>query len=344
MHLALLVPGPFDAVSGGYSYDRRMVEGLRAAGHTVDVVELAGRHPLTDDAARGAAAAAWAKLPADAVPVVDGLGLPAFDALADKLAARFTVGLIHHPTALETGFSEEERATLRAAERRLMPLLARVIVTSPATGERLAADFGVAAGRIHVVVPGTEDASRCTGSTDGVCRIVSIGTVVPRKGHDVLLRSLHRLNDLNWELTIVGSEERDPVHAHGLRALAEELGIAGRVRFAGELVDGALEAEWREADLFALATHWEGYGMAIAEALKRGLPVAVCKGGAAGDLVPAEAGVVCEPGDIEQLGKALRRLIFSKELREYLAENAWQAGRALPSWDDQARAFEAALV
>jgi len=344
MHLALLVPAPFDAVSGGYAYDRRMVEGLRAAGHTVDVVELLGRHPLTDDAARAAAESAWRALPADAVPVIDGLGLPAFDALADKLAARFTVGLIHHPTALETGFSEEERAALRSAERRLMPVLARVIVTSPATGDRLAADFGVAAARIHVVVPGTEDAPRCAGSSDGVCRIVSIGTVVPRKGHDVLLQSLQRLSDLNWELTIVGSEERDKVHAHGLRALADGLGIAGRVRFAGELVDGALEAEWRKADIFALATHWEGYGMAIAEALKRGLPVAVCKGGAAGDLVPPEAGVVCEPGDVEQLGKALRRLIFSKELRDYLAEHAWQAGQQLPSWDDQARAFEAALA
>lgn len=343
MHLTLLVPGPFDAVSGGYAYDRRMVAGLRDAGHDVDVVELGGQHPFADDVARAAAEAAWAGLAADAVPIIDGLGLPAFDGLAAQMAARFAVGLIHHPTALETGFSEEQRAGLRAAEQKLMPLLGRVIVTSPATGERLAADFGVPAERIRVVVPGTEDAPRCAGSSDDVCRLLSIGTVVPRKGHDVLLRSLHRLGDLNWELTIVGSESRDPVHAHGLRALAEELGIARHVRFAGELTGDALEGEWRRADIFALATHWEGYGMAIAEALKRGLPVAVCKGGAAGDLVPAEAGVVCEPGDIEQLRKALRRLIFSKELRGYLAENAWQAGQSLPSWDDQARAFAAAL-
>ena len=55
-----------------------------------------------------------------------------------------------------------------------------------------------------------------------------------------------------------------------------------------------------EADLFALATHWEGYGMAIAEALKRGLPVAVSAGGAAGDLVTPEAGVVCPAGRSRQ--------------------------------------------
>ena len=48
-HISLIVPAPFDAVSGGYAYDRRIVAGLRDAGHTVKVVELAGSHPLADD-------------------------------------------------------------------------------------------------------------------------------------------------------------------------------------------------------------------------------------------------------------------------------------------------------
>ena len=148
-------------------------------------------------------------------------------------------------------------------------------MTSEPTAERLAADFGVDRERIRVVVPGTDDAPRSAGSGGPTCRIISIGTLVPRKGHDLLLRALARLFDLDWQLTIVGSPERDPVHARTLAALAEELGIAQRVRFAGEVTDDALEALWREADLFALATHWEGYGMAIAEALKRGVPVAV---------------------------------------------------------------------
>lgn len=343
MHLALLVPAPFDAVSGGYAYDRRMVAGLRAAGHAVDVIELAGRHPLADDAARQSAANAWGALAADALPIIDGLGLPAFGELADALASRPTVGLIHHPTALETGFTEDERERLRAAERRLMPLLSRVIVTSEPTAERLVADFGVQHARISVVVPGTEPADRHMGSADGPCRVLSIGTLVPRKGHDVLIRALARLPDLDWHLTIAGAPDRDAVHAHGLRALAEELHVTSRVVFAGEVVDEALEALWQQADIFALATHWEGYGMAIAEALKRGIPVAVTAGGAAGALVPPEAGAVCPPGDVEQLSKALRRMIFGRELRAYLAENAWRAGQKLPDWDDQSRAFAAAL-
>ena len=342
MQLALLVPAPFDAVSGGYEYDRRMLAGLRAGGHAVRVVELAGAHPLADATARDAAARAWADLAADETPIIDGLGLPAFADI--DLTARATIGLIHHPTALETGFLPADRDSLRATERRLMPLLARIVVTSAPTAERLVANFGVRQDRISVVVPGTEDAPRCHGSAIGAsCQVLSVGTLVPRKGHDVLLRALARLVDMDWRLTIAGSADRDTVHAHGLAALAEELGIASRVIFAGEVVDDALEALWQQADIFALTTHWEGYGMAIAEALKRGLPVVVTAGGAAGALVPAEAGAVCPPGEVDQISKSLRRLIFSRELRLYLAENAWQAGQALPSWDDQAHLFAEAI-
>ncbi len=115
MKVALLVPGPFDAVSGGYGYDRRLVAGLRALGHGAEVVELAGRHPLPDEAALASAGGALDALPPDAVPVVDGLGLPAFAPLAGALAERGAVALVHHPTALETGFPEADREALRTA-------------------------------------------------------------------------------------------------------------------------------------------------------------------------------------------------------------------------------------
>jgi glycosyltransferase involved in cell wall biosynthesis len=344
MQLALIVPAPFDAVSGGYAYDRRIVAGLRAAGHTVAVVELPGVHPLADDVSRDAARAAMDGLPGEIRPVVDGLALPAFAGLDGVMAARDAGAIIHHPTALETGFGEAERSRLLAVEKRLLPLLARIIVTSEATGERLAADFGVTPERIKVVIPGTDDAPRSFGSGGPGCTIISVGALVPRKGHDVLLRALGRLFDLDWRLTIVGSPDRDPVHARTLAALAEDLGIAGRVEFAGELTDPALEALWRGADIFALATHWEGYGMAIAEALKRGLPVAVSGGGAVGSLVPPEAGAVCQPGDHVNLSKALRRLIFDATLRRHVAEAAWQVGQTFPDWPTQVGRFAQALT
>jgi glycosyltransferase involved in cell wall biosynthesis len=78
--------------------------------------------------------------------------------------------------------------------------------------------------------------------------------------------------------------------------------------------------------------------------MRRGLPVAVTNVGAVPTLVGPEAGVVCAPGDVEQMSKALRRLIFDRSLLHDLAEVAWQSGRSLPSWNEQAERLAAALA
>jgi glycosyltransferase involved in cell wall biosynthesis len=341
MNIALLVPAPFATISGGYIYDRRLVEGLRANGHDVSVHELPGRHPHPDEDAVAGAGAALAAVPMASRIVIDGLGLPAFASHIGALAARGAVGLIHHPTALEHGNPGPVRDALRDAERAIFPRLARLVATSRLTAARLPEEFGADPARIGVVEPGTDPAPRSAGSGGG-CAILAIGTLIPRKGHDVLLRTLGTLTDLDWTLTIVGAP-RDAAHAHGLQALAEELSIAQRVRFAGEATGAALEALWASADVFALASHWEGYGMAVAEALARGLPVCVTAGGALADLVPVEAGVISPPGDVVSFGKAMRRVIFDTALRAAMAEAAWQAGQLLPRWDDRAAAFAAEL-
>jgi glycosyltransferase involved in cell wall biosynthesis len=340
--IALLVPAPFDTLSGGYIYDRRLMQGFAARGHEVRVLELAGRHPLPDAAAEAAAREALAALPEDARIIIDGLGLPAFAPLAEEMVRRRAVALIHHPTALERGFGADTREALRGIETALFPRLARLVTTSRLTAERLSAEFGADAARIGVVEPGTDAAPRAQGSGGPGLAILSVGTLTPRKGHDVLLRALAGLPDIEWRLTIAGAA-RDAVHAEGLRALAEELGIRQRVTFAGEVDGPALEALYAGADVFALATHWEGYGMAAAEALARGLPVAITAGGAIADLVPMEAGCVSPPGDVVSLTKGLRRVLVDTEMRQEMAEAAWEAGQRLPRWEDRAAAFLAEL-
>jgi glycosyltransferase involved in cell wall biosynthesis len=344
VNIAFLVPAPFATVSGGYIYDRRIVAGLRARGHEVEVIELAGRHPVADAVAEAAAREALERVMDSTRIVIDGLGLPAFLPWRDELVRRRAVALIHHPTALETGLPEEERDGLRARERLLFPLMARLIAAAPLTARRLPEEFGVDPARIGVVEPGTDKAPRAAGSGGPGCAILAIGTLVPRKGHDVLLRALGGLSDLDWTLTVVGDPRRDPVHAHGLAALAEALGIASRVSFAGEVDDATLAALWDRADTFALATYWEGYGMAAAEALARGIPCAITAGGAIAEVVPKDAGTVSPPGDHVSLGKALRRVIFDRRLRAEMAEAAWRAGQALPHWEDRASAFAAELL
>jgi glycosyltransferase involved in cell wall biosynthesis len=342
MRIAFFAPAPWQTISGGYVYDRAIVAGLRGAGHAVEIVALPGSHPLPDAVALAAAAASWATLAPDDVAVIDGLALPAFAPLAEALAARGTVALIHHPTSLETGLSEATREALHASERRLFPLLRRAIVTSADTAKRLVDQFDVAASRIVVVEPATPAAPRSDGPSRPGCLILSVATLSPRKGHDVLLRALSRLMDLDWRLVIVGGAP-DPILRQQLEALTAELGLAERVEFAGEIAPEHLAPYWEQAGIFALATYYEGYGMAIAEALRRGIPVAVTAGGAAATLVAPECGVICEPGDHAGLSRAMRRMIYDRPLRLDMAAAAWRVGETLPDWETQARRFAEAL-
>ena len=343
MKIALAAPAPFDTVSGGYNYDRAIVGGLRALGHEVLVVEQAGRHPLPDAVAAANARDTLDGVPPDHVLVIDGLGLPAFSDHADDARIARAVGLIHHPTPLEKGLSEADAATLRAREAALLPRLQRLVATSNVTADALA-QMGIARAGITVVEPGTAPATRAPGTRGAGCQLLSIGALVPRKGHDVLLQALGRLPDLDWKLTIVGHDGRDARHAALLRALAEELGITQRVTFAGEVAGAALETLWQATDIFALATWHEGYGMAAAEALARGIPLAITAGGAIADLAQPAYSVVSKPGEHAALSKGLRRMIFDGEQRARMKDAAWEAGRTLPGWPAQAEKFAASLA
>jgi len=165
--------------------------------------------------------------------LIDGLALPAFAGLP----LHRVTALIHHPASLETGVPVDVAERLHATEAAMFRDLPRLVVTSDQTAERLTRDFGTSRDRIGVIVPGIDDLPRCQGSAGPSRQILSVGGLIARKGHDVLLHALAGLFDLDWELTIAGSADRDPLHANGLRALVEELKVARRVRFADQVTE-----------------------------------------------------------------------------------------------------------
>ena len=315
MDIALIAP----ADAGAGSYNARIAQALGRAGHFVT------RHAPDDDA------------PGGGVVVIDGILLPAFEHRAERLTG--AVALVHHPGAADPALSDRERERVRAIHRALLPAFRRVMTSSASAAERLAAEYGVDSARVSVVTPGVDDVPRATGSGEG-CHVVSLGTLTPRKGYDVVLQALARLTDLDWRLTIAGAA-RPAGYATTIGDMADALGIAGRVRLAGALEDDAMEAVWASADLFALATRWEAHGTAVAQALRRGVPLAVTEGAANGVAVPPDAGVVCAE---DSLSRALRRLILNGGLRRQFADAAYAAGRILPTWDEQARALLAAVA
>jgi glycosyltransferase involved in cell wall biosynthesis len=340
--LHVVVPGPLDQRSGGYIYDRRIVEGLLALGWEVEVHELAGAFPDVDEVARRTAAAVLAAIAPPGLCVIDGLALPAFTGLEERLPQPW-VALVHHPLALETGLAPAAAQALAEIERRLLSGAARVIVTSAGTRRDLAA-YDLDDRRIGVVLPGTDPAPLAKGSGGPCLALLCVASLTPRKGHLVLLEALHELAGLDWRLICVGSGARDPGCAQEIALARDRLGLRARVELVGERAEAEIGPYYDQADLFVLASYHEGYGMALAEALARGLPVISTTAGAIPGTVPDDAGLLVAPGDPRALAVALRRVMTDPALRAGLIAGARAARARLPAWDDAARAFAVELA
>lgn len=335
MEIDFVVPGPLDQRTGGYLYDRRIVDGIWAEGHTLHVHELAGRFPEADEPARLSAADVLGG--ATGLLVIDGLALPAFAGILERAAGPW-VALVHHPLPLETGLGPTERARYEALERALLPKAARIVVTSPATARDLKV-YDVAPERIGVVVPGTDPAPLAEGSGEQARVLLTVGTLTPRKGHLLLIEALSGLRHLSWRLDCCGSEDRDPATTRAVRAAVTAAELDERVRFLGEVGPAGLATAYAHADVVVSASYHEGYGMALAEALARGLPVISTRGGAVAETVPEGAGLLVEPGNVLALRAALARFLDQPDVRRALRTGARLARQSLPSWPQQVAAF-----
>jgi len=350
VNLFFVIPGDLDTRTGGYGYDRRIISGLRARGWTVNIVQLDGDYPVPDTASRARASQALAQIPDGATVLADGLALGALPDEVERDAARLrVVALVHHPLADETGIEPALAAALEVSERRALAFARAVVVTSRATAARLA-HFGVAPERITVIEPGTDPAPLArTSLQSAICNLQSeisllcVATVTPRKGYHLLVSALAAVPHANWRLTCAGSLDRDPGTVAGVRAQLRACGLADRVTFAGDLDPAMLAAEYDRADLFVLPTLYEGYGMAVAEALARGLPVISTATGAIPDLVGTAAGIVVPPGDLPAFTRALSRAMDDSGLRVRLAAGARAVRDRLLTWETAAAAMARVL-
>ena len=333
--LIFAYPGELSLRTGGYAYDRKVIDGLRSLGWTVSLMPLGDGFPVPSDATVKSAGKMLSALPDETLVVIDGLAFGVLDAWATAEATRLRiVALVHHPLALETGLSEDEQTRFRASEQAALSAARHVIVTSPMTAREVSANYGVEATRITVALPGTERAE-FSPADNPVPQILSVGTLSRRKGHDVLLSALKSIEDLGWEAKIIGSRTLDPATSAQLARQVDELDLADRVQLAGEVDDP--KGYFAGADIFALASRYEGYGMVFAEALSHGLPIVACKAGAVPDVVPADAGILVSVDDADAFGQALRRLLTDPDERQRRANAARQAGAQLPDWPETAQ-------
>jgi glycosyltransferase involved in cell wall biosynthesis len=281
-------------------------------------------------------------VPEDQPLIVDGLAFGALDSgLVAQVRAPIVV-MLHHPLGLEAGLPADRSQALIERERANLRHAAHIVVPSPHIARVLTARFGVAADDVSVALPGFIRPPVLRVPKDDPPLILSVGLLAARKGHDVLLDALARVADLDWRCKIVGLT-REPTVARSLESQRARLGLEERVLFAGCIADDALQTLFAQASLFALATRYEGYGIAFGEALLNGLPIVTCATGAVPDTVPASAGILLPPDDPERFAAALRRLLTDPEERAARARAAREAGDALPGWAQTAAVMGAVL-
>jgi glycosyltransferase involved in cell wall biosynthesis len=342
--VVFVVPGSIDTRTGGSIYDRRMTEGLRELGWSVEVRELEGAFPFPSPAALDQAAAVFAPLQDRAIVVVDGLALGAMPDIIEREASRLRiVALIHLPLAADLSNEGATSDRLKASEQRALGGVSLIIATGSATLPLLE-KYGLSRDRVIVVEPGTDKAALARGSGGRFVELLCVATLNPGKGHAILLGALAQVPLANWHLTCAGNLTPHPEIADRLRGMALDLHLEGRVAIVGELDRAALADCYDRADLFVLATLQETYGMAVAEALACGLPVVSTTTGAIPDLVGEEAGLLVAPGDTKALTDALARVIDDADLRARLAEGARRVRDRLPTWEQASAQMSAALA
>jgi glycosyltransferase involved in cell wall biosynthesis len=331
---AFVVPGRLDQLTGGYLYDRHVIDGLRSRGHAVKVIELGPNDHAT----------ALAELADGTTTVIDGLALPDLEqAVLTHWGRLRLVALVHHPLAEETGLSRAAAERLVCLEGAALQGFRRIVCPSARTAAGVAA-YGIPPDRIFVIPPGTAKPDRPLRSRQGPVRsLLCVASVVPRKGHRCLVAALALLRDLDWEMLCIGSLDRDPRTARSIRRMISAARLGRRVTLAGEQPPRVVMCAYRAADLFVLPSLHEGYGMAFAEAMAHGLPIIATTAGAIPETVPREAGLLVPAGDAAALARALRRVIAEPALAMRLAAGARAVGSRLPDWQRSAERWEQAL-
>ncbi|WP_349428486.1 glycosyltransferase family 4 protein [Microbacterium sp. LWS13-1.2] len=317
-------------VSGGNVYDRHIRDGLAARGWTVEALEVA-------DA--GEAASALRGADDDTLVLVDGLVAGWVPAALEEEASRLRLVMLAHMVV--AAFPDATAAAVDA-ERRALGVARAVIVTSRWTAGELVRRGLTDPSRITVAVPGVQHVDAGAPASDKA--LLCVGVLAPHKGQDTLLDALARLRTPDWTCAIVGSSEPFPRFA---AAIAEHAAaFDGRVQLTGVLDEDGLAAAYDRSALLIAPSRVESWGMAIADARARGIPVVGSEAGGIPDALAGGGGLLVRPDDPAALADALEKWMSDPPLRARLRREAVVARTSLPTWSDTvadvARALEAA--
>jgi glycosyltransferase involved in cell wall biosynthesis len=316
----LLVSGDVARRTGGNLYDRRMEQACERAGVALRIVSVAST-------AQARAVLARAN---PSVVIIDSIAIPIAAPLVPWIRAELharLVALMHMRTR-----ARGARVVLAEADR--------VVAVSPALARALV-HAGVRQSRLAVIPPGSDGIphrARREGQTRGrgQLRVLAVANWSSSKGIATLVSAAASVPDLHLDLV---GDTGTGAYRDTVLALIRSHRLETRVVIHGSLGERALARRYADADVFALPTEREGYGIVFAEALLRGLPI-VAADIASVRAIVGDAGVFVPPRRVRPLAAALR-LMTDPWLRRRLAKEARARARALPRWSASHRMFVA---
>lgn len=324
-------------ISGGNLYDRRLRDELRRRGWAVQMVLVAPGRPR-------AAAAALSFLADGSLVLIDGLVAIAQPDGLEEHSRRLRIVVLAHMVASSMRHPRDPEAI--ASERRALRAARRVLTTSNWTRSELIAEDLAPIDRIVVARPGTDTSVPVSPGSDGGKRLLCVGTVAPHKGQDVLVDALAKLSaDDGWACTIVGALTAAPDYVATLLTRIVQAGLADRIALTGVLTGPRLADAYRTADLLIAPSRSESYGMAVAGALARGIPVVASRVGGIEEAIAGNpAAVLVPPNDPWTLRVILRHWWDDPNWRAAMKAAAMRSRTVTRHWGDAATIVAATLT
>ncbi len=354
MHIGLVIYGDLDTMTGGYLYDRIMVEGLRERGHEVEVISLPSgsylRRLLTNFSpgmCRRLLAGNFDVL------IEDELCHPSLCWLNRRLRRADTpplVALVHHALCREPR-QHWQNMLLAVVERLFLASVDGLIVNSRSTERSVASLVGNRYPRVIAYPSGdrfgtplSEEAINRRAQQPGALELLFLGNVVPRKGLLPLIRALSLVDRHLWKLSVVGGLDFDAAHVARVQRLIRQHDLADSVRFLGPLRDDKLIAILSSSQVFCMPYAYEGFGIAILEAMAFGLPAIGCQNGAASETIRHGInGFLLSPGDHAGLAPRLASLHQDREKLQELSLAARATFVSRPGWKESIGIIETFL-
>ena len=349
MRLGLVIYGDLNQQTGGYLYDRKVVEYLQAQGDQVEIISLPWRNYLRH-LADNLSPDFYRTLRARKVDILieDELNHPSLAVMNRILSQRNSfpiTSIVHHLRCNEAHRSWLKRF-YQIVERTFLSTLAGLICNSCATLRSVQAILP-GAGSLPAVIayPGKDHLAGGISEMDierratqsGDLNLLFVGNLIPRKGVHWLLAALRELRDVPFRLDIVGDESRQPAYGRLLRQLVRRYALSERVRFWGAVAETTLQQLFGQAHILVLPSAYEGFGIAYLDGMRYGLAVIGSTEGGAGELISAGVeGFLVRPGDSFALQNHLRTLHTDRTRLAQMGIAARKRFDQHPTWAESA--------